>query len=94
MRMTANALAPDGKGGAKGSAISRVRAATVPPLARYMYRRLMISLIVLVGISMVSFTTVYLLPGDPVTSRFPGLGASQLEAIRAAMGLDQPLPVL
>lgn len=69
------------------------RTIATQPLVRYIGRRLAISAIVLVGISFVSFATVYLLPGDPVTSRFPDLGASEREGIRAAMGLDQPLPV-
>lgn len=63
------------------------------PLAAYVRRRLLIGIIVLIGISMVSFSTVYLLPSDPVTSRFPEMSAQERKAIRTAMGLDRPLPV-
>ena len=35
----------------------------------------------------------YLLPSDPVTSRYPDITAEQREEIRRQMGLDQPLPV-
>lgn len=59
----------------------------------YLRRRLVITLIVLIGISFVSFATVYLLPGDPVTSRYPQLAEQDRAAIRGEMGLDDPLPV-
>lgn len=60
---------------------------------RYLRRRFVVTLIVLVGISFVSFATVYLLPGDPVTSRYPQLAEEDRAAIREEMGLEDPLPV-
>jgi len=63
------------------------------PLVRYVRKRFFIGIVVLIGISIISFSTVYLLPGDPVTSRFPEMSRQEKKMIRVAMGLDQPLPV-
>jgi peptide/nickel transport system permease protein len=63
------------------------------PLTRYVLRRLLISMIVLIGISMVAFWMSYLLPSDPVTSRYPDITSEQRAEIRRQMGLDQPLAV-
>jgi ABC-type dipeptide/oligopeptide/nickel transport system permease component len=65
----------------------------VSPLARYTIRRLLISLLVLFGISLIAFWMSYMLPSDPVTSRYPDIPAEQRAEIRHQMGLDQPLPV-
>jgi peptide/nickel transport system permease protein len=62
-------------------------------LLLYIARRICISLIVLVGISLIAFWMSYLLPSDPVTSRYPDISAEQREEIRRQMGLDQPLVV-
>lgn len=63
------------------------------PLVKYIIRRILISGLVLVGISFIAFTMSYLLPSDPVTSRYPDITKEQREEIRRQMGLDQPLPV-
>jgi peptide/nickel transport system permease protein len=63
------------------------------PLVLYILRRLAISVIVLLGISAVAFSMAYLLPSDPITSRYPDVSADQRAAVRHQMGLDQPLPV-
>lgn len=65
----------------------------IPPLTGYVVRRLSISLIVLFGISLVAFWMSYLLPSDPITSRYPDITPEQRAEIRRQMGLDQPLPV-
>jgi peptide/nickel transport system permease protein len=65
----------------------------LPPLTVYIVRRLLISLIVLAGISLVAFWMSYLLPSDPVTSRYPDTTPEQRAEMRRQMGLDQPLPV-
>jgi len=65
----------------------------VPPLLRYVIRRLAISCFVLLGISMIAFSMAYLLPSDPVTSRYPDTTNEQRAEMRRQMGLDQPLPV-
>lgn len=58
---------------------------------RYVGRRLGLMAVTLIGISMVSFSSVYLLPGDPLTSRYPQASESELAALRSEMGIDQPL---
>ena len=64
-----------------------------PFFAVYVLRRLGISLLVLLGISLIAFWMSYLLPSDPVTSRYPDITPEQRETIRRQMGLDQPMPV-
>lgn len=66
---------------------------TLPPLARYAIRRLAISLLVLVGVSAIAFAMAYLLPSDPVTSKYPDITDEQRAEMRSQMGLDQPLVV-
>jgi peptide/nickel transport system permease protein len=56
-------------------------------------RRLALMAVTLVGISIVSFSSVYLLPGDPMTSRYPQASAEELATLRSEMGIDQPLHV-
>lgn len=63
-------------------------------MIRYALNRILIALPVLVGISVISFFIVRLVPGDTVTAM---LGAQYSEAeataLREKYGLDQPLPV-
>jgi len=58
-------------------------------------RRLALSIPALIGVSVVIFVIMRVIPGDPVQLIFAGTGASeeQREAMRHALGLDQPLPV-
>jgi peptide/nickel transport system permease protein len=65
----------------------------MPNALRYLARRLVLMLITVAGISIVSFSAVYLLPGDPLTSRYPQASKEELEKLRAEMGVDQTLPV-
>jgi ABC-type dipeptide/oligopeptide/nickel transport system permease component len=64
-----------------------------PPILAYVLRRLAIGLVVLFGISAVAFSMAYLLPSDPVTSRYPDITNEQRAEMRRQMGLDQPLVV-
>ncbi len=50
---------------------------------------------VLVGVTLVVFVIMRLIPGDPVQAIFAGTGATQeqMQAVRHSLGLDQPLPV-
>lgn len=66
---------------------------SIPPVLQYVLRRLLMSVVVLAGISMVSFTTVYLLPSDPLTSRYPMISEADRAEIRTRMGFDQPLHI-
>ncbi|GHA24972.1 ABC transporter permease [Devosia pacifica] len=65
----------------------------LPPFFSYIMRRIAISLVVLLGVSAIAFFMAYLLPSDPVTSRYPDITVEQREEMRRQMGLDQPLVV-
>jgi len=62
------------------------------PIVRFLVRRLAYSLVVLVGVLIVVFALVQLVPGDPVRI---ALGTrytpEAYDALRAASGLDRPL---
>ena len=62
---------------------------------QYLLRRLLLTVPVLLGVSIIVFGIIHLIPGDPVQLIFSGTGASleQREAMRHALGLDRPLPV-
>ena len=66
------------------------------PLIGYLLRRVGTSLLLLVGVTIVTFALTNLVPGDPVSAAL-GEGASQNPATRDAFikahGLDQPLIV-
>jgi len=66
------------------------------PLAGHVLRRLGTSVLLLVGVTLVTFTLTNLVPGDPVAAAL-GQSAADNPAIVAAFvekhGLDQPLPV-
>jgi peptide/nickel transport system permease protein len=62
---------------------------------RYLLRRLVLIIPVLLGVSVIVFTIMHVIPGDPVRLMFAGTGATeeQIQAMRHALGLDRPLPV-
>jgi peptide/nickel transport system permease protein len=65
---------------------------------RWIIRRLLISIPVLLGITMLSFVFVRLAPGDPVrmmiNPEYMAGGAEEyIQRVRAQLGLDRPLPV-
>ena len=67
-------------------------------MGRYILRRLIISIPVLFGITVVTYAIVALAPGDPVSAlvdpeQVAALGPGWLEQQRAELGLNRPLPV-
>ena len=65
-------------------------------MARYALRRLLLLIPTLVGMSVLIFAMVRLLPGDVVDAMFTGeagASASAKQALRKALGLADPLPV-
>lgn len=64
-------------------------------MLRYLLRRLLLLVPVLLGISLITFVLMQLVPGDPVAIMLQGESSSpqDLQRIRAAWGLDQPAPV-
>ncbi|GGU32653.1 ABC transporter permease [Streptomyces violascens] len=61
-------------------------------MTRYLARRILGVIGVLIAIAAVTFTIFYVLPSDPAAAACgKSCSAERLEAIRAHMGLDQPL---
>ncbi len=63
-------------------------------MTAYITRRLLVTLVVLLLVSLISFSIMQLVPGDPATV-MAGLAATddQIRAIRVQFGLDQPFYV-
>jgi peptide/nickel transport system permease protein len=62
----------------------------------YILRRLALLVPVLLGVSIIVFTLIRLIPGDPASIAIgvdQRISAEQRERVRKAYGLDQPLPV-
>jgi peptide/nickel transport system permease protein len=63
-------------------------------MARYVVRRLIQAIPILIGISIIVFFVVYLAPGDPFDRfRSNKVSPEVIENLRRVYGLDQPLPV-
>jgi peptide/nickel transport system permease protein len=63
-------------------------------MGRYIARRLLGLLPVILGITLLVFTFLHLIPGDPATVLLGEWGTpEQLEFLRARLGLNQPLPL-
>ncbi len=63
-------------------------------MARYVLRRLIQAIPIIIGISVITFLIVYLAPGDPFDRfRSNKVSPEVLENLRRVYGLDQPLPV-
>lgn len=61
---------------------------------RYILRRVLQAIPVLIGISVVSFFLIRLVPGDPIRTMLGPRASEQAVALlRARYGLDQPIPV-
>ena len=60
----------------------------------YLARRLLLAVLVLLGVSIITFLLLYLLPADPARM-IAGRSATPaaVESIRHELGLDRPLPV-
>lgn len=60
-------------------------------MAAYLIRRLLVSLLILLGVSFITFVLLYVLPADPVR-QIAGRSATAatVENIRRELGLDQP----
>jgi ABC-type dipeptide/oligopeptide/nickel transport system permease component len=63
-------------------------------MTRYLVRRLLLTIPVLLGVATLVFALIHLVPGDPAQAML-GEGASQeeVERLRTALGLDRPLLV-
>jgi peptide/nickel transport system permease protein len=63
-------------------------------MLRYLIRRLLLTIPVLVGVATLVFALIHFIPGDPAQAML-GEGASpaDIAQLRERLGLDQPLPV-
>lgn len=60
----------------------------------FLARRIALAIPILVGISVVVFTTIKIIPGDPLTLLLgPTASAETREALTTRLGLDQPWPI-
>ena len=62
-------------------------------MSRYLVKRLLISSVVLVLVTMFTFTIVQLAPGGPEILLDETLTEADRQQIRASLGLDEPIPV-
>lgn len=64
-------------------------------MGSYLARRLLTSLLVLVGVSIFTFSMLHLVPGDPVTAVMgrQAVSREEADALRERLGLNDPLPV-
>lgn len=65
-------------------------------MTRYLVQRLILAVPVLLGVSIVVFLMLHLLPGDPALAMLAGqsgITSEDVDRIRRQLGLDQPLPV-
>jgi ABC-type dipeptide/oligopeptide/nickel transport system permease component len=62
-------------------------------MARYLIRRLLLTIPVLLGVATLVFALIHLVPGDPAQAML-GEGATleEVERLRGQLGLDEPLP--
>jgi peptide/nickel transport system permease protein len=83
--------------GAAGRAACRTIVISGRKMGKYILRRTLISIPVLIGITIITFALIHLAPGDPVMGMIdPTLGdfnPEMVERERAKLGLDRPLPV-
>jgi ABC-type dipeptide/oligopeptide/nickel transport system permease component len=62
------------------------------PVVRYLIRRILLTIPVLIGVATLVFSLIHLVPEDPAQAMF-GVGASErdLADLRSRLGLDRPL---
>src|ERR1700712_1112302 len=60
----------------------------------YILRRLLYTIPIIIGVTLVCFSFIHLAPGDPINSVLPQNASAEVVAqITAAYGFDRPLPV-
>src|SRR4029079_13002812 len=61
-------------------------------MIRYLIRRLLMTIPVLLGVATLVFSLIHLVPGDPAQAMLgEAASASDVAELRAKLGLDQPL---
>jgi peptide/nickel transport system permease protein len=60
----------------------------------YILRRLLYTIPIIIGVSLVCFSFIHLAPGDPINAVLPEQASAEVIAqIKAAYGFDKPLPI-
>ena len=60
----------------------------------YVLRRLLYTIPIIIGVSLVCFSFIHLAPGDPISAVLPENASAEVMAqIKAAYGFDKPLPM-
>jgi peptide/nickel transport system permease protein len=64
-------------------------------MQRYVARRLLQAVPIMVGVTVITFAMLVLAPGDPITLLVSPeqMGAIDVDVLRAQLGLDRPLPL-
>ena len=63
-------------------------------MTRYLAKRILHSVVTLLGVSLAVFLVLRIIPGDPARLLLPeGATPQEIARLRAQLGLDQPLPV-
>jgi dipeptide transport system permease protein len=62
-------------------------------MLRYLFRRVMLVVPTFFGVTLLSFTLIHLVPGDPIEARVGerGIAPERLAALRHEFGYDQPI---
>src|SRR4051795_8679806 len=61
-------------------------------MLRYLIRRLLLTIPVVLGVATLVFALIHLVPGDPAQSMLgEGASATEVTALRHSLGLDRPL---
>jgi peptide/nickel transport system permease protein len=61
-------------------------------LKKYIFKRILLSFLVLIGVSIISFSLVHLTPGDPVRLMLPeGVSQERMDNMREQLGLNKPI---
>jgi peptide/nickel transport system permease protein len=61
-------------------------------VVRYLIRRILLTIPVLIGVATLVFALIHLVPGDPAQSMLgDGASAKEVEDLRVSLGLDRPL---
>src|SRR4051812_11038068 len=62
-------------------------------MLKYILYRILYTLPIALGVSLVVFTLIHLAPGDPLSAVVGEADQKMLDEMRAAFGYDKPLPV-
>ncbi len=62
-------------------------------MLNYILRRILYTLPIAIGVSLVVFTLIHLAPGDPLSAVVGEADQKLLAEMRASFGYDKPLPI-